>query len=155
MSFLWFRIKPRRMNGEQPYDTAGGSISLHLLCPSLPQPQPLLVKVPLQAGVSDMGHFTHMCVFSLRALSPPGCHTWKVLRKMVGFPGGHLSPCQPTTAWSTQSQINTLQRGPDLQRGPRGWMRERAGWEEESCPSELCSEHHESQSSSLRLGCQG
>ena len=142
MPFLWFGVKPRRMDGEQPCDThdrAGGSTSLHL-CPSLPQPQPLPVKVALQAGVSDMGHFI-TCVTSVYGpFHPPGCHSWKVLMKMVGFPGGHLSPCQPTTAWSTQHQINTHQRGPDQQRGPRGWVRERAGWEEGPCPSELCSE---------------
>ena len=142
LSFVWFGVKPRRMDGEQPcdtLDTAGGSTSLHL-CPWLPHPQPLPVKVALQAGVSDRGHFTHMRDFSLPALSPPDCHSWKVLMKMVGFPGRHLSPCQRTTAWSTQHQINTRQRGPDLQRGPRGWVRERAGWEEGPCPSELCSE---------------
>lgn len=52
------------MDGEQLCDThsADGSVSLHVLCPSLRQPQPLPVRVPLPTQESLTRVTLPMCM---------------------------------------------------------------------------------------------
>ena len=136
-SSLWFGIKRRMMDGEQLCDThsTDGSVSLHVLCPSLHQPQPLPVRVPLPMQESLTRVPLPMCMilvygpFHPQAVIHEGSYENSGLSSNWGVHFGSCNQPQsraPGAKHTPERTRSTNRRTTRLNKG-EGWV-ERGAW---------------------------